>query len=78
MLGDHRANHKIPPFWLDDSPPLLRHVAMRPAVGCYNGWGNHRANHTIPSFLLDDLPPLLRHVDMRPAAGWSVLALHGL
>ncbi|KAJ4451355.1 hypothetical protein ANN_02817 [Periplaneta americana] len=24
--GDHRANHTIPPFWLDDRPPLLRHV----------------------------------------------------
>ncbi|KAJ4431550.1 hypothetical protein ANN_20149 [Periplaneta americana] len=24
--GDDRANHTIPPFWLDDRPPLLRHV----------------------------------------------------
>ncbi|KAJ4429963.1 hypothetical protein ANN_22167 [Periplaneta americana] len=31
--GDHRANHMIPPFWLDDRPPLLRHVGVRPAVG---------------------------------------------
>ncbi|KAJ4444339.1 hypothetical protein ANN_06131 [Periplaneta americana] len=30
-LGDHRANHTIPPFWFDDRPPLLRHV--RPAAG---------------------------------------------
>ncbi|KAJ4426285.1 hypothetical protein ANN_27097 [Periplaneta americana] len=22
---DHRTNHTIPPFWLDDRPPLLRH-----------------------------------------------------
>ncbi|KAJ4438078.1 hypothetical protein ANN_14017 [Periplaneta americana] len=32
-LGDHRANHTIPPFWLDDRPPLLRHVDVRPAAG---------------------------------------------
>ncbi|KAJ4432064.1 hypothetical protein ANN_20678 [Periplaneta americana] len=31
--GAHRANHTIPPFWLDDRPPLLRHVGVRPAVG---------------------------------------------
>ncbi|KAJ4427586.1 hypothetical protein ANN_25234 [Periplaneta americana] len=31
--GDHRANHTIPPFWLDDRPPLLRHVDVRPAAG---------------------------------------------
>ncbi|KAJ4447273.1 hypothetical protein ANN_09277 [Periplaneta americana] len=31
--GDHRANHTIPPFWLDDRPLLLRHVAVRPAAG---------------------------------------------
>ncbi|KAJ4428927.1 hypothetical protein ANN_25923 [Periplaneta americana] len=31
--GDHRANHTIPPFWLDDRPPLLRHVGVRPAAG---------------------------------------------
>ncbi|KAJ4451144.1 hypothetical protein ANN_02586 [Periplaneta americana] len=30
---DHRANHTIPPFWLDDRPPLLRHVNVRPAAG---------------------------------------------
>ncbi|KAJ4443556.1 hypothetical protein ANN_05229 [Periplaneta americana] len=30
---DHRANHTIPPFWLDDRPPLLRHVGVRPAAG---------------------------------------------
>ncbi|KAJ4433962.1 hypothetical protein ANN_16281 [Periplaneta americana] len=30
---DHRANHTIPPFWLDDGPPLLRHVDVRPAAG---------------------------------------------
>ncbi|KAJ4446544.1 hypothetical protein ANN_13240 [Periplaneta americana] len=30
----HRANHTIPPFWLDDRLPLLWHVDMRPAVGC--------------------------------------------
>ncbi|KAJ4449980.1 hypothetical protein ANN_01387 [Periplaneta americana] len=30
---DHRANHTIPPFWLDDRPPLLRHVDVRPAAG---------------------------------------------
>ncbi|KAJ4431057.1 hypothetical protein ANN_19650 [Periplaneta americana] len=29
--GAHRANHTISPFWLDDRPPLLRHVAVRPA-----------------------------------------------
>ncbi|KAJ4449191.1 hypothetical protein ANN_00588 [Periplaneta americana] len=29
---DHRANHTIPPFWLDDRPPLLRHVDVRPAA----------------------------------------------
>ncbi|KAJ4440893.1 hypothetical protein ANN_10740 [Periplaneta americana] len=29
----HRANHTIPPFWLDNRPPLLRHMAMRPAAG---------------------------------------------
>ncbi|KAJ4451754.1 hypothetical protein ANN_03225 [Periplaneta americana] len=29
----HRANNTIPPFWLDDRPPLLRHVAVRPAAG---------------------------------------------
>ncbi|KAJ4433989.1 hypothetical protein ANN_16308 [Periplaneta americana] len=33
LLGDHRANHTIPPFWLDDRPPLLRHVNVRPAAG---------------------------------------------
>ncbi|KAJ4431119.1 hypothetical protein ANN_19714 [Periplaneta americana] len=29
--GDHRDNHTIalPPFWLDDRPPLLRHVDVR-------------------------------------------------
>ncbi|KAJ4429481.1 hypothetical protein ANN_21650 [Periplaneta americana] len=32
--GDHRVNHTIPPFWLDDRPPLLRHVGVRPAAGC--------------------------------------------
>ncbi|KAJ4426826.1 hypothetical protein ANN_26625 [Periplaneta americana] len=26
---DHRANHTIPPFWLDDRRPLLRHVGVR-------------------------------------------------
>ncbi|KAJ4450994.1 hypothetical protein ANN_02429 [Periplaneta americana] len=31
--GAHRAKHTIPPFWLDDHPPLLRHVGVRPAVG---------------------------------------------
>ncbi|KAJ4445862.1 hypothetical protein ANN_12547 [Periplaneta americana] len=31
--GAHRANHTIPPFWLDDRPPLLRHVAVSPAAG---------------------------------------------
>ncbi|KAJ4439550.1 hypothetical protein ANN_07674 [Periplaneta americana] len=31
--GAHRANHTIPPLWLDDQPPLLRHVAVRPAAG---------------------------------------------
>ncbi|KAJ4433608.1 hypothetical protein ANN_15918 [Periplaneta americana] len=31
--GDHRATHTIPPFWLDDRPPLLRHVGVRPAAG---------------------------------------------
>ncbi|KAJ4439918.1 hypothetical protein ANN_08048 [Periplaneta americana] len=31
--GDHRANHTIHPFWLDDRPPLLRHVDVRPAAG---------------------------------------------
>ncbi|KAJ4431409.1 hypothetical protein ANN_20006 [Periplaneta americana] len=31
--GDHRANHTIQPFWLDDRPPLFRHVDVRPAVG---------------------------------------------
>ncbi|KAJ4449082.1 hypothetical protein ANN_00477 [Periplaneta americana] len=31
--GDHRANHTIPPFWLDDRPPLLRQVAVKPAAG---------------------------------------------
>ncbi|KAJ4447135.1 hypothetical protein ANN_09136 [Periplaneta americana] len=30
---DHRANHMIPPFWLDDRPPLVRHVDVRPAAG---------------------------------------------
>ncbi|KAJ4435019.1 hypothetical protein ANN_23592 [Periplaneta americana] len=29
---DHRANHTIPPFWVDDRPPLLRHVGVRPAA----------------------------------------------
>ncbi|KAJ4425830.1 hypothetical protein ANN_27456 [Periplaneta americana] len=32
---DHRANHAIPPCWLDDRPPLLRHVDVRPAAGCH-------------------------------------------
>ncbi|KAJ4433075.1 hypothetical protein ANN_15332 [Periplaneta americana] len=91
--GDHRANHTIPPFWLDDRPPLLRHVGVRPAAGwsvqALDGLeirlripaitaGDHRANHTIPPFWLDDRPPLLRHVGVRPAAGWSVQALDGL
>ncbi|KAJ4450471.1 hypothetical protein ANN_01896 [Periplaneta americana] len=31
--GDHRANHTIPPFWLDDRSPLLWHVGVRPAAG---------------------------------------------
>ncbi|KAJ4449358.1 hypothetical protein ANN_00756 [Periplaneta americana] len=31
--GAHRANHTIPPFWLDDRPPLLRHVAVKPGAG---------------------------------------------
>ncbi|KAJ4445818.1 hypothetical protein ANN_12503 [Periplaneta americana] len=31
--GAHRANHTIPPFWLGDRPPLLQHVAVRPAAG---------------------------------------------
>ncbi|KAJ4441376.1 hypothetical protein ANN_11231 [Periplaneta americana] len=31
--GGHRANHTIHPFWLDDRPLLLRHVAVRPAAG---------------------------------------------
>ncbi|KAJ4438432.1 hypothetical protein ANN_14377 [Periplaneta americana] len=30
---DHRSNHMTPPFWLDDRPPLLRHVDVRPAAG---------------------------------------------
>ncbi|KAJ4446488.1 hypothetical protein ANN_13184 [Periplaneta americana] len=30
--GDHRANHTIPPFWLDDRPSLLRHVDVRPTA----------------------------------------------
>ncbi|KAJ4440251.1 hypothetical protein ANN_08390 [Periplaneta americana] len=32
---DHRGNHTIPPFWLDDRPPLLRHVDVRPAAGWF-------------------------------------------
>ncbi|KAJ4452163.1 hypothetical protein ANN_03681, partial [Periplaneta americana] len=32
--GDHRANHTVPPFWLDDRPPLLRHVNVRLAASC--------------------------------------------
>ncbi|KAJ4443604.1 hypothetical protein ANN_05278 [Periplaneta americana] len=32
--GDHRSNHTVLPFWLDDRPPLLRpHVGVRPAAG---------------------------------------------
>ncbi|KAJ4434920.1 hypothetical protein ANN_23491 [Periplaneta americana] len=31
--GNHCANHTIPPFWLDDRPPLRRHVGVRPAAG---------------------------------------------
>ncbi|KAJ4442974.1 hypothetical protein ANN_04622 [Periplaneta americana] len=31
--GDHRANHTIPPLWLDDRPPLFRHVDVSPATG---------------------------------------------
>ncbi|KAJ4432641.1 hypothetical protein ANN_21264 [Periplaneta americana] len=31
--GAHRANYTIPPFWLDNRPPLLRHVTVRPAPG---------------------------------------------
>ncbi|KAJ4451973.1 hypothetical protein ANN_03457 [Periplaneta americana] len=31
--GAHGANHTIPPFWLDDRPPLFGHVAMKPAAG---------------------------------------------
>ncbi|KAJ4429779.1 hypothetical protein ANN_21983 [Periplaneta americana] len=30
---DHRANHTISPFWLDDRPPLLRRVGVRLAAG---------------------------------------------
>ncbi|KAJ4449372.1 hypothetical protein ANN_00770 [Periplaneta americana] len=37
---DHRANHTIPPFWLDDRPPLLRHVDVRPAAG-WSVWALH-------------------------------------
>ncbi|KAJ4446075.1 hypothetical protein ANN_12767 [Periplaneta americana] len=35
--GDHRANHTLPPFWLDDRPPLLRHVGVRPPAD----WSNN-------------------------------------
>ncbi|KAJ4430857.1 hypothetical protein ANN_19448 [Periplaneta americana] len=38
--GDHRANHTLPPFWLDDRPPLLRHVGTRPAAG-WSVWALH-------------------------------------
>ncbi|KAJ4444354.1 hypothetical protein ANN_06146 [Periplaneta americana] len=38
--GDHRANHTIPAFWLDDRPPLLRHVDARPAAG-WSVWALH-------------------------------------
>ncbi|KAJ4439749.1 hypothetical protein ANN_07877 [Periplaneta americana] len=31
--GDHRANHTVPPFWLDDRSLLLRHVGVSPAAG---------------------------------------------
>ncbi|KAJ4445270.1 hypothetical protein ANN_07071 [Periplaneta americana] len=34
--GDHRANHTIPPFWLDDRPPLLRHSHVERLVLDYN------------------------------------------
>ncbi|KAJ4447362.1 hypothetical protein ANN_09368 [Periplaneta americana] len=30
--GNHRANHAIPPQWLDDRPPLFLHVDVRPAA----------------------------------------------
>ncbi|KAJ4441675.1 hypothetical protein ANN_11533 [Periplaneta americana] len=30
---DHHANQTIPPFWLDDRPPLLQHVDVSPAAG---------------------------------------------
>ncbi|KAJ4430202.1 hypothetical protein ANN_22412 [Periplaneta americana] len=36
--GDHRDNHTISPFWLDDRPPLLRHVGVRPAAGWADYW----------------------------------------
>ncbi|KAJ4431757.1 hypothetical protein ANN_20362, partial [Periplaneta americana] len=38
-LGDHRANHTIPPYWLDDRPPLLRHADVKPAAGWSVGLG---------------------------------------
>ncbi|KAJ4442055.1 hypothetical protein ANN_11921 [Periplaneta americana] len=31
-LVPHCANHTIPPFWLDDRPPLLQQVGVRPAA----------------------------------------------
>ncbi|KAJ4442930.1 hypothetical protein ANN_04527 [Periplaneta americana] len=42
-LEDHRANHTIPPFWLDDRSPLLRHENVRPAAGSCLRWAGHVA-----------------------------------
>ncbi|KAJ4431175.1 hypothetical protein ANN_19772 [Periplaneta americana] len=38
--GDHRANHTISPFWLEDRPPLRRHVDVRSAAG-WSIWALH-------------------------------------
>ncbi|KAJ4441869.1 hypothetical protein ANN_11729 [Periplaneta americana] len=35
--GNHRANHTIPPFWLDDRPLLPRHVDVKPAAQSAEG-----------------------------------------
>ncbi|KAJ4452004.1 hypothetical protein ANN_03516 [Periplaneta americana] len=52
--GAHRANHTIPPFWLDDRPPLLRHVDLMPAAGCFGEIGDSE-------MIFGEMRPRIRH-----------------
>ncbi|KAJ4448287.1 hypothetical protein ANN_10301 [Periplaneta americana] len=65
---DHRANHTIPSFWLDDRPPLLRHVGENIPVS----EGICEINATVTNYL-DSKHPKTRipNSRFRPPLWWD-------